>query len=156
MITINFTHVWNCHKNINNKSKIWYMLITNITLFGYWEKFKLNYALKMLQVGNILRHLIKTNAKHPTGLPTQQDLKEFHGYVCTEHNLRETLIRRCLGKQDTIILNQQKELIAILALQLFQIVKLLHQNVFLLERGNRIWLSKMLWEVMSSIWKEGG
>lgn len=102
------------------------MLITNITLFGYWEKFKLNYALKMLQVGNILRHLIKANA----GLPMQQDLKEFHGYVSTEHNLRETLIMRCLGKQDTIILNQQKELIAILALQIFQIVKLLHQNEY--------------------------
>lgn len=112
------------------------MFITNITLFGHLEKSKLKYALKRLQVENILRHLIKANAKYPTGLPMQQDLKEFHSYVSKEHNLRETLIMRCLGKQDTIILNQQKELIAILVLQIFHIVKLLHQNIFLLERGN--------------------
>lgn len=60
----------------------------------------------------MLWYLIKANAKYPTGSPRQQDLKEFHGYISKEHNLRETLIMRCLRKQDTIILNQQEELIA--------------------------------------------
>lgn len=46
----------------------------------------------------MLRHLIKANAKHPTGSPMQQDLKEFHGYISKEHTLRETLIMRCLGE----------------------------------------------------------
>lgn len=46
------------------------------------------------------------------------------------NKIRETLIMIYLTKLDTIILNKQKEPIVILDLQIFQILKLLHQISF--------------------------